>query len=184
MDFKDKVVIVTGASSGIGAASAVALAKRGAKVALIGRNEQRLKDNAARCCEEGGAQKVITIIADVTKPDDVRRIVATTLEAFGGIDVLINNAGTSISGDLQSTSMETFDEMIDVNLRSCVAVTKEAQIHIIRSKGVIVNLSSIAGTRPAPHLMAYSVAKAAVEQFTKCLAVEMAPLGVRVNAVR
>ncbi|KOB64404.1 Short-chain dehydrogenase, partial [Operophtera brumata] len=187
MSFANKVVIVTGGSSGIGAATALHFAKEGAQVAIVGRNETRLKSVAAQISEIG--KKPLIIKADVSKDDEVKTIVWTTVTKFGKLDVLVNNAGlikSSAVGD--ANFMEIYDEVVNTNLRSIFILTNLASPHLIKTKGNIVNISSVAGSSTlksfAPSgYAAYCVSKAAVNHFSRVSAMELAPKGVRVNAV-
>lgn len=178
MSFVNKVVIVTGASSGIGADAAKQFASEGAKVVLVGRNEQNLKAVQA---EFPSHSKSLIIRVDVRQGETT--IIKNTLEAFGQIDVLVNNAGILQKGSIETTSIADFDEVLDINLRSVYKLTQKAIPHLAKTKGNIVNVSSIAGTRSFPNIISYCVSKAALDQFTKCAALELAEKGIRVNAV-
>lgn len=178
MDFKNKVVLVTGASSGIGAATAEYFAKLGASLAIVGRNEGNLKETVTKC-----GKNVHAIVADVTKEADVHRIIKETVDRFGRLDVLVNNAGSIVYGPLESATMESFDLMINTNIRSVFLLTKLAIPHLEKTKGAIVNVSSTLGLKSFPNVISYSVSKAAVNHFTACMALELAPKGIRVNAI-
>ncbi|KAL0818030.1 hypothetical protein ABMA28_008571 [Loxostege sticticalis] len=179
MSFANKVVIVTGASSGIGAATAVAFGKEGASVVLVGRNEQRLQQVAEQCA---GA---LVVKADVSNEDDAKRIVDNTLERFGKIDVLVNNAGIAKFGTiLGGKVMDTYDEVMNTNVRAAVNLTTLAAPHLVATKGNVVNISAIGGSyAPTPPFLAYCMSKAALNHFTKGAALELAASGVRVNAI-
>ncbi|KAJ0172854.1 hypothetical protein K1T71_011030 [Dendrolimus kikuchii] len=182
MSFTNKVVLVTGGSSGIGASTAIIFAREAANVAIVGRNETKLSKTAAEC-EKFGTKPLI-IVADVTK--DAKRIVDETIAAFGKIDVLINNAGISRSGCIADGKLiESYDAVMDTNLRSAMNMTMLAAPHLKITKGNIINISSVGGYKPLtwPILTAYGVSKAALNHFTKAAAIELAPSGVRVNAV-
>lgn len=184
MSFQDKVVIVTGSSSGIGASTAIEFAKEGAHVVIVGRKEAKLK-NVLEQCEKYGKHPLV-IKADVSIDDDGRRIVDETVEKFGRIDVLVNNAGVSGDGDITSENfMDAFDRQMNVNLRGLVFITHRAIPHLIKTKGNIVNISSIAGigTAFSTNLTPYCVAKAAVNHFTKSAALKLSNYGIRVNAI-
>ncbi|VVC95064.1 unnamed protein product [Leptidea sinapis] len=182
MDFTDKVVLITGASSGLGAATAIHLSKFSAKLALVGRKELNLK-RIALYCENAKGLKPHTITADVTEDGDVQRIIDETIETFGKIDVLINNAGVVAMGGIKKTDMEAYDKVMSVNMRAVFHLTSLAVPHLQNSKGCIVNVSSITSTKPNPKMLAYNVSKAALDHFTKCIALELAPDGIRVNSV-
>lgn len=182
MDLSGKVIIVTGASSGIGAATATYLTQLGAIVVLTGRNVENL-NKIGRECEAIGKQKPLIIVADVTKTEDNLRVIDGTIKKFGRLDVLVNNAGKGQNGTIESTSLEQFDDIMETNLRSVYHLTKLAVPHLIKSKGNIVNVSSVAGTRSFANSLSYCVSKAALDQFTRCVALELAPKQVRVNSV-
>ncbi|XP_004529532.1 uncharacterized protein LOC101450430 [Ceratitis capitata] len=181
MSLADKVVIVTGASSGIGAATAVEFAKVGAKVALVGRSEANLKATEVSCKAANNKAELLPIIADVTV--DAERIIKTTVEKFGKLDVLVNNAGYGEAGNILDIDVDQFDRVMNTNLRSVFLLTKLAAPHLIKTQGSIVNVSSIAGLRSFPGASVYSTAKAGLDQFTRCIALDLAPHKVRVNVV-
>jgi NAD(P)-dependent dehydrogenase (short-subunit alcohol dehydrogenase family) len=178
-EFQGKVALVTGATSGIGRACAVAFSKAGAQVTITSRREQELRKTAA----DMRKTDVEIIAGDVTREDDRRRIVEGTLSRFGGINILVNSAGIIGSGTLESTTLEQWDEMFDINVRSVFHLTQLALPSLIERKGNVVNISSVAGLRSFPNVFAYCVSKAAVDQLTRCASLELASKGVRVNAV-
>lgn len=183
MSLVNKVAVVTGASSGIGAAIAVKMAEEGARVAIVGRNEIKLK-NVSDTCEKRG-QKPLTIVADVSKDEDAIKIITETVTCFGKLDILINNAG--IGGPcsiLNENAMVFYDKLMSTNLRAAVYLTHLAGKHLIETKGNIVNLSSIASLGVLSYTaFAYSTTKACLDHFTRCVSLELASKGVRVNAV-
>ncbi|XP_063378579.1 3-oxoacyl-[acyl-carrier-protein] reductase FabG-like [Cydia fagiglandana] len=184
MSFTGKVAIVTGAGSGIGAVTAKELAREGAKVVLVDKNEENLQDVANDCGQYG--KKPLIIKADVTKDDDVKHIVKETIENFNQLDILINNAGIGNRSTIfDENLMEQFDQVMNTNLRSMVHLTHLAAPYLIKTKGNIVNTSSVCALRllKGKSLLAYSVSKAGVDHFTRCVALDLAPHGVRVNAV-
>ncbi len=166
-----RVAIVTGASSGIGRATAQRMVAEGMTVVAVGRDEAAL-------AAVGDA-----LVQDVTHEDAPGAIVRTTLERHGRIDALVNAAGVIASAALSDTTDAAFDAMLDVNLRATFRLMREAAPALIETKGAVVNLSSVAGTRAFPGLLSYCVSKAAVDQLTRCAALDLAPSGVRVNAV-
>ncbi|XP_023933780.1 3-oxoacyl-[acyl-carrier-protein] reductase FabG-like [Bicyclus anynana] len=182
--FTDKVVLITGASSGIGADSAKEFSKLGANVIITGRNKSNL-DEVSKTCEEVSPNKLkpLVIIADINKENDVENIIKTSINNFNKLDVLVNNAGVLESGSIETTSLEQYDRVMGTNVRSQYYLTMLATPHLIKSKGNIVNVSSVTGMRSFPNVLAYCMSKAAVDQFTRCVALELAPKGVRVNAV-
>ena len=181
MSFSGKAVIVTGASSGIGRAAAEAFGSEGASVLVVGRDESGLAESATAVRLAGG--RPVMCRADVTASDAPERITAAALDAFGSIDILVNAAGIIASGTLEATSDETWDTMMAVNARAPFRLMRAAAPHLASRKGNVVNVSSVNGLRSFPGVLAYCVSKAAVDQLTRCAAIEMAPLGVRVNAV-
>jgi NAD(P)-dependent dehydrogenase (short-subunit alcohol dehydrogenase family) len=178
-EFQNKVIIVTGASSGIGRATTVMAIHRGAKVSLVSRREAELRTIASGFT----AGSVEIIPADLTKEDDRSRVVNRTIERFGGIDVLVNAAGIIGNGTIENTTLEFWDRMMDVNLRSLFHLTQLALPSLIERKGNIVNVSSVTGVRAFPNVLAYCVSKAGVDQLTRCAALELGPKGVRINAI-
>jgi NAD(P)-dependent dehydrogenase (short-subunit alcohol dehydrogenase family) len=180
MNFDGKVVIVTGASSGIGAQTARDFAKLGASLVLVGRQLENLKKVAEDC---GNSEKILMVQADVTVEDDTKRIIDETIKKFGKIDVLLNNAGVIENGTIETTSIEQYDRVMNTNMRSIYHLTMLAVPHLVKTEGNIVNISSVCGVRSFPGVLAYNISKAAVEQFTKCVALELAPKKVRCNSV-
>jgi NAD(P)-dependent dehydrogenase (short-subunit alcohol dehydrogenase family) len=181
MSFNGKTVIVTGSTSGIGRAAAEAFGRKGASVVLVGRKEDVLTEVAGAVRGAGG--QTVSCRADVTTADAPERIVKTALDTFGGIDVLVNAAGVIASGTLEATTDEVWDSMMAVNMRAPFRLMRAAAPHLTARKGAVVNVSSVNGLRSFPGVLAYCVSKAGVDHLTRCAAIEMAPLGVRVNAV-
>jgi NAD(P)-dependent dehydrogenase (short-subunit alcohol dehydrogenase family) len=180
--FHDRAALVTGASSGIGRACALALGAQGAKVVAAGRRMDRLAEVVRRIEAEGGTALAVT--GDVRDEATGAAWVRAAVERFGGIDHLVNAAGV-IGPGVPITALEIgeWDRIMDSNLRSLVLVTRAAAPELIRRQGSIVNISSVAGLRPYPGLSSYCVSKAGVDMFTRCVALDLAPHGVRVNAV-
>lgn len=168
-----------GSSSGIGADAALHLAKLGAKVSIVGRNEKRLNEVGEKIKSVGAS--VYPIVADVTK--DAERIVNETVHHFGKLDVLVNNAGIVIQDNVSGIDLTEFDRIFDTNVRSILILTKLCVPHLEKTKGNIVNVSSIAGLKAVPNVLTYCMSKAALDQFTKCSALDLAPKGIRVNSI-
>lgn len=180
MSFTGKVVLITGASSGIGADAARHLAKLGAKVAIVGRNEKRLNEVREQIIK-AGSPKPLPIVADVST--DAKRIIDETIKHFGQLDVLVNNAGIFMTDTLDNMKMTVYDRIMDTNLRSVVVLSHLAVPHLEKTKGNIVNVSSDAGIQPYGEYLSYCISKAGINQFTKCSAIGLAKKGIRVNAV-
>lgn len=178
---KGKIALITGASSGIGRATALIFARNGATVVAVGRSEGEL--NALRD-EAGDLDGTLrTHLADLTEVTQVDRLVTETVDNLGQIDVLVNAAGIIKSGSLETTTLDEWDKMLNVNLRSVFYLMQRCLPHLEATKGNIVNVSSVTGTRAFPGVLAYCVSKAGIDQLTRCSALELAPKGVRVNAV-
>jgi len=178
---KGKAALVTGASSGIGRATAVAMAKEGARVALVGRSLDALSQTA-QCIAELGRFS-IPIQGDLTREEDRRRIVEQTVANLGSLDILVNAAGIIGSGTIETTDREQWDAMFEINLHAVYRLMQLSLPDLMKTKGNIVNVSSVTGIRAFPGVLAYCVSKAAVDQLTRCAALELAPQGIRVNAV-
>jgi NAD(P)-dependent dehydrogenase (short-subunit alcohol dehydrogenase family) len=179
--FADKVVLVTGATSGIGHAVAVKFAEASARVVALGRNPEALREVENAVKNAGG--EALTLTVDVTNPDEGQRAIDQAVSRFGGLDVLVNAAGHISSGSIETTSLAAWDAMMNVNLRAVFQLMQSASPHLIKTKGNIVNVSSVTGLRSFPGVLAYCVSKAGLDQLTRCAALELAPKGVRVNAV-
>ncbi len=176
-----KVAIVTGATGGIGRATALGFGRERAKVALVGRRLEALEEVAKQIKVNGG--EALQLHADVTREADAKRIIDETVGKFGGLDILVNAAGILKAGSIENTSLQDWDEMFAINVRSVFHLTQLAVPYLIRSKGCVVNVSSVTGIRAFPNVLAYCVSKAAVDQLTHCAALELAGKGIRVNAV-
>ncbi|HEV7699541.1 MAG TPA: glucose 1-dehydrogenase [Pyrinomonadaceae bacterium] len=176
-----KVVVITGASSGIGRSSARLFAGHGATVVAVGRNEKELKALKKELGKSAGTIK--PHLADMAEMSQLERIVTETIHNHGRIDVLINSAGVIKNGSVETTTLDDWDRMMHLNLRAVFLLTQKFAPHLAETRGNIVNVSSVAGTRVFPNLLAYCVSKAALDQFTRCTALELAPKRIRVNAV-
>lgn len=180
MNFAGKVVLVTGASSGIGARTAQKFAQLGASLSLTGRKLENLQKVAKEC---EGQNAAFVVAGDITNPEDTKRILDETIKKYGKLDVLVNNAGIIETGTIENTSLEQYDRVMNTNIRAIYYLTMLAVPHLIKTEGSIVNISSVNGIRSFPGVLAYNLSKAAVDQFTRCVALELAPKKVRVNSV-
>lgn len=169
MSYEGKVILITGASSGIGAVCAEYFAKEKALLALNGRNAEKFEILIQKIKESGVELEPLVILADVAV--DAERIIAETIEKYGHLDILINNAGYCTYGTLETLKMEDYDAIMATNVRGPVELTKFAVPYLIESKGNIVNVSSIGGLIPVPLAFAYSMAKATLDQFTKVFSI-------------
>ena len=179
--FAGKVVFVTGATSGIGHAVALKFAAASARVVALGRNQSALREVETAIKNAGG--EPLTLAVDITKIGESQRAIDETVNRFGGLDVLVNAAGHISTGSIENTSLAAWDAMMNVNLRAVFQLMQIAAPYLIKTKGNIVNVSSVTGLRSFPGVLAYCVSKAGVDQLTRCAALELAPQGVRVNAV-
>jgi NAD(P)-dependent dehydrogenase (short-subunit alcohol dehydrogenase family) len=179
--FKDRVCLVTGASSGIGRACALALGEEGARVVAAGRRQARLDEVVARI--EGAGGQAIAVAGDVRDEAVCASWVQAAVVRFGGLDGLVNAAGVMGSGGLLNLEPAEWDRMMDTNLRAMFLLTRAAGPELVKRRGAVVNLSSVAGPRPYANLMGYVVSKAGVDAFTRCAALDLAPHGVRVNSL-
>lgn len=177
-----KVALITGASSGIGKGTAILFAELGAQLALTGRNEENLQATGAQCMQKGSKQPLL-IVADMVKEEDVTRVLNETIKHYGQLDILINNAGIVKVGGIDNTSMADYDDVMNINVRAPYQLTMLAVPHLIKTKGAIVNVSSVNGMRSFPNVLAYCMSKSAIDQFTRCTALELASKGIRVNSV-
>lgn len=176
-----KVVIVTGASSGIGRAAAVRFGAEGAQVAIVARRLDKLQETARQIEARSGGSTLIA--ADVTREAGIERVVDETVKAFGGVDIVVNAAGILANGTIENTKLADWDYMMNINVRAPFYLIQRATPHLIERKGNVVNVSSVTGIRAFPNLLAYCASKAALDQLTHCAALELAPKGVRVNAI-
>jgi NAD(P)-dependent dehydrogenase (short-subunit alcohol dehydrogenase family) len=174
-DFTGKTALVTGASSGIGRATARLFWERGATVIATGRRADAL---------EAAPERWIPCAGDLTDDRFRLQLVETVqARAAGKLDVLVNAAGILVSGSWETTDLAAWDKMLDINLRAVFALTRALIPQLKAARGSIVNVSSVTGARAFPGVLAYCVSKAALDQLTRCLALELAPDAVRVNGV-
>ena len=183
LDFSGRVAIVTGGATGIGYATALQLAKLGAGVAICSRTVDELEDAAARISAQSGS-KCLAVPTDVKQEEAVVAMVQRTLDEFGRIDVLINNAGGTRMGPLEHIPTRGWDSIFELNVRSAYVATREAGRHMIeRGAGAIVNVSSGAGITGVKGGAHYSAAKSALQMFTRVTAAEWGRFGIRANCV-
>lgn len=176
--FTGKVALISGASSGIGRATALRLARDGAAVVLVGRDRAALEQTAAQVSGE-----VAVVVADLSDAGQCRAAVDDAVDFGGRLDVLVNAAGIIGSGHLGSTTLDDWRAMMNINLDAVFVAMQQARPHLEATRGNIVNVSSVTGLRSFPGVLAYCVSKAGVDQLTRCAALELAEAGVRVNAV-
>lgn len=174
MDIKDKVIIITGASSGIGEAAALKLSMKGAKVVLSARSEDKLNDIKKTIESKGG--EALVVMADVTRKADMEKLVAKTLEEFGTVNAIINNAGLMPLSFVKNLKTDEWEKMVDVNIKGVLnGVAAVLPTLIKNKKGHIINISSTAAYRYFPGGAVYCATKAAVKMFSEGLRQELAP---------
>lgn len=172
MAFEDRVAFVTGASSGIGRACGIRFNEQGARVFAVARREKRLRERFEHYAA-----------ADVRDEEQVLAAVRKCVDELGRIDFLVNAAGVIGTGGILDTPLEEWERLFSSNVDSLYVVTRHVAPHLIERGGAIVNVSSVTSLRPYGNLLAYCCTKAATDMFTRCVALELAPHGVRVNAV-
>lgn len=183
MDLKGKVLLITGASRGIGAATAVLAAKEKTKVAINYKKNLRMAEKIAQEITKTGSESLICQ-ADVSDLTQVKSMVQKIIDEWGRIDVLINNAGVLNSGHILNLTYEQIEETIDVNIKGLIIVTKEVTPHMVRQRdGIVVNISSGAGKRGHADYSVYSATKFAVLGFTQSIAQDLAGHNIRAYAV-
>jgi NAD(P)-dependent dehydrogenase (short-subunit alcohol dehydrogenase family) len=179
--FTSKVAIVTGASSGIGRATAVDLARQGASIVAVARDRPAVESVIAECQHLGA--EAVALVTDLTGDTAPETIVQTTIERFGALDIVINAAGIIATGATDTTDDDLWDRVISLNLRAPFRLMRAAFPFLKERRGAVVNVSSVNGQRVFPNLAAYNTSKAALDQLTRCAAIDWAPHGIRVNAV-
>ncbi|MGP5546978.1 SDR family NAD(P)-dependent oxidoreductase [Psychrobacter alimentarius] len=184
--FKEKTVIVTGAGSGIGRATAIRFAQEGANVVLVGRTAETLKETAKEFPEDHTwihTDNYLCVTCDISVQSQVQEMVQAAVDTFEKIDILVNNAGKAIQGKITDLSTEDWNTAININLNGNFYVSQAVMPHLIATKGNIVNVSSLSGMGGDWNMAAYNAAKAGVTNLTRTLALDHGPDGVRVNAV-
>jgi NAD(P)-dependent dehydrogenase (short-subunit alcohol dehydrogenase family) len=177
MELEGKRALITGAGRGLGLAIAELFAERGARVALAD------LDHDAVSAASAGIDGSIALQCDVTKPGDVQQAIAETVSAFGGLDVMVNNAGIEIGKPMPETSDEEFSQLMAVNVNGVFYGIKYAIPELAQTRGCIINMASVAGLDGVPLLGAYCASKAAVIRLTQTAARELRDAGIRVNAI-
>jgi NAD(P)-dependent dehydrogenase (short-subunit alcohol dehydrogenase family) len=175
--FKDRVVVVTGGSSGIGRSAALQFASFGARVLITGRHADRLDQTAA------GNPNIDVIVADVSRPEDASRTISKAIKRWGRLDFLVNNAGAGAIMPLAEASAERMIDIFATNVFGPSLLAREALPHLRETKGSIINISSTYGSKAGASLSHYGASKAALEYLTRAWALELAPIGIRVNAI-
>jgi NAD(P)-dependent dehydrogenase (short-subunit alcohol dehydrogenase family) len=179
---KNKVALITGGASGIGRATALLFAREGAAVSIVDADEAAGASAAAEVVTASG--RALFVAADVTRAEDCRRAVAATVAAFGGLDILCNNAGIIRRADVLATTEAEWDRVMAVNVKSVFLMSREAIPHLAaRGGGAIVNIASGWGLKGGPAAAAYCASKGAVVNLTRAMAIDHARQGIRVNAV-
>ncbi|CAD5227383.1 unnamed protein product [Bursaphelenchus xylophilus] len=178
------VVIITGATSGIGRATAVEMAKRKWRLVLTGRKAEAMNEVVEEA-KKAGAADVSYILGSLNNLATPKKIVDHAISTFGQINSLVNNAGILVAGGLDQVrdDLVDYEQQMDTNVKAVIRLTRAALPHLIKTKGTVVNVSSICGTHAFSGILYYCMSKAALDQFTKCVALELAPKGVRVNSV-
>ncbi len=182
MRLENRAALITGGTSGIGEATCLLFGKEGAQVAVIGRNSERGK-SVAKCISDAGGNAIF-VQADVRKSDDCRTAVDRTIETFGRLDVLFNNAGSYYVNDVVGCTEEEWDDQVDTSLKGTFLMSKYALPHMIeRGSGSIINCASGWGLVGGPKSAAYCAAKGGMVVMTKAMAIDHGPQGIRVNAI-
>jgi NAD(P)-dependent dehydrogenase (short-subunit alcohol dehydrogenase family) len=173
----EKIVIVTGGSSGIGRAAALRFARQGHKVLVTGRRAAPLEETVAE------HPSIVGLVADAASAEDASRTIAKAVDLWGRVDTLINNAGAGAILPLADTTADRMTDIFSVNVLGPSLLASAAVPHLRATRGTIINVSSTFGHKPTAGLSHYAASKAALEHLTRCWALELAPFGVRVNAV-
>lgn len=185
-DYKNKVVLITGGSSGIGLSCAKKFYKKGATVVILGRNETRLekaKEEILSVSKEKSEEKIVTLACDIAKVSECERGIQETINRCGRLDVLVNSAGVYFEGHTVDMTEEIWNETLDINLKGTFFMIKYAIPYLERTAGNIINVSSDAGVVGNTQAAIYCASKGGMNIMTKSLALELAPKRIRVNAV-
>ncbi|KAJ8708104.1 hypothetical protein PYW08_010470 [Mythimna loreyi] len=182
IDLTGKVAIITGASSGFGAETAIAFARFGAALSLIGRDEVRLLETVNKCAAVNNVVPLFIPI-DLAHEGACEAVVNKTVETYGRIDILVNSAGKMALSFLSDSSMENVDELMNVNFRIPYHLSQLVLPYLVKTKGNIINIGSSMSKRSTPGMLGYIVSKAALQMFSRQAAFELAPKGVRINCI-
>jgi short-subunit dehydrogenase len=180
-NFRDKVVIVTGASSGIGRATALEFARNGSKVVIAARSADKLRSLEEEIKEIGGTS--LAVVTDVSKEEDCRRMVEATIEKFGTVHILVNNAGISMRALFKEVQISVLKRLMDVNFWGLVYCTRYALPYIVANKGSVIGVSSTAGYHGLPGRTGYSASKFAIHGFLETLRIEYMPQKLHVMII-
>ncbi len=181
MRLKGRTALITGGGEGIGKATALLFCKEGAKVGITGRVKEKLN---AVLKEAEGSGEIIALQGDVSREEDVKKLVKDFIKRFKKIDILFNNAGVLEPGTVTTTTLESWDKIIDINVKGLFLMSKHVVPHMIKNGGgSIINNSSVAGFIGCPNTVAYCTSKGAVMQFTRSLAIDHVKQGIRVNTI-
>lgn len=182
MKLKNKIALITGGSLGLGKATALLFAKEGADVVITGRTEKTLKQTVKEARKEG--LQIDHLVSDVSKEEDCRAAVDYTTNKYGRIDILFNNAGFLSVATTHETPTDVWEKTFDINVKGTYLMSKYTIPHMLKQgKGTIVNNSSVLGLKAIPGAAAYIATKGAITQLTRCMALEYAAKGIRVNAI-
>ncbi|CAG2173646.1 unnamed protein product [Oppiella nova] len=191
-NFEGKVTLITGSSSGIGAAIALLFARSGARVVVSGLDGRDVHSVADECATISSAESVLGVVSDVRLESDCRRLIATTIDSFGRLDILVNSTGVfDMTGITDPGYMQKQSQVFDVNLNSVILLTHLSVKYLEITKGNIIYISSIGGERAviinivtkAKNISSYCMTKCALNMFTKCMATELGTKGIRINAI-
>jgi NAD(P)-dependent dehydrogenase (short-subunit alcohol dehydrogenase family) len=182
MRLKDKIAIITGAGAGIGHVTALRFAEEGAKLVLADISEANVNSVADQIRDRGF--EAIAVASDISKEDDARRINKAAVDAYGGLDILVNNAADFTTFSVEDATVEHWQKVLGVNVIGTALVAKHAiPLMKARGKGSIVNVGSMSGIIAQRRMATYNTSKSAIQNMTRCMALDLAPYGIRVNTI-